>query len=73
MAHHPDKHIRAAIEQAEELGWRFEKAGPRAHAFGTLYCPESSRVGCIVHVFSTPKNPENHANWIRRQVARCTH
>jgi hypothetical protein len=73
MANHPNKHIREAIEYAKKHGWKFEKAGARAHAFGSLCCPLSKREGCLIHVFSTPRNPENHANWIRRQVDRCPH
>lgn len=73
MAEHPNKHIRAAIRYAEENGWEFVKAGPRSHDFGTLYCQHRERDGCIVRVYSTPKHPEDHARWIRRQVDRCPH
>jgi hypothetical protein len=31
MAEHPDKHIREAIQYAEENAWTFDKAGPRSH------------------------------------------
>ena len=39
MAHHPNKHIRAAVEYAEQRGWTLRKAGARAHVWGRLYCP----------------------------------
>jgi hypothetical protein len=73
MAKHPNKHIRAVIEFAEQCGWEFVKASARAHSFGALYCPHRDRDGCILQVFSTPRNPEGHARWIRRQVDRCPH
>jgi hypothetical protein len=68
---HPNKHIREAIEEAEDQGWRFVKAGPRAHIYGTLFCPTAG--GCIKFVHSTPRNPEAHAKDIRRAVKRCPH
>jgi hypothetical protein len=48
MATHPNKHIREAIEYAEQRGWEFVKAGARAHSFGALYCPHRERDGCIL-------------------------
>jgi hypothetical protein len=73
MAEHPNKHIREAIEYAEQRGWEFVKSSARAHSFGALYCPRHERDGCIIQVFSTPRNPEGHARWLRRQVDRCPH
>lgn len=68
---HPNKHIEKAIRYAESLGWRVEICG--GHAWGRLYCPEGSRQGCIVGVWSTPRNPENHARHIWREVDLCVH
>jgi|BogFormECP12_OM1_1039635.scaffolds.fasta_scaffold10542_1 hypothetical protein len=68
---HPNKHIELAIQYAESLGWRVELS--RGHAWGHLLCPRSTREGCIVSVWSTPKNPENHARHIRRDVDMCPH
>ena len=73
MANHPNKHIRAAIEYALEHGWALKKAGPRAHVWGRLYCPQGNRSGCARAVYSTPRVPENHAKDIRRAVDRCPH
>jgi hypothetical protein len=42
---HPNKHIRQAIRYAEDHGWTFVKAGPRAHRYGTLYCPLRTQEG----------------------------
>jgi hypothetical protein len=67
---HQSRHIEAALEYAEERGWRVEKSGPRAHAWGRLYCG----AGHTLHqksVWGTPRNPENHAKSIRRFVDQC--
>ncbi|ELR97524.1 hypothetical protein [Gloeocapsa sp. PCC 73106] len=71
---HPNKDIRAALEYAVRRGWRLEKAG--SHAWGKMYCPYNDsecRCGefCIVSIWSTPKNPTNHAKQIRRVVDKC--
>ncbi len=65
---HPNKHIREALRYAEQNGWRVVKAGPRAHVWGSMYCPLAARQGCSRNVFSTPTNPENHAKQLRRAV-----
>ena len=73
MNDHPNKHIREAVDYALEHGWTLRKAGPRGHAWGRLYCPQGDRGGCQFSVFSTPRDPEAHARWLRRQVERCPH
>ncbi len=73
MAKHPNKHIREAVLYAQRRGWRFVKAGGHAHVWGELYCPLASREGCIVRVYSTPRNPENHAKRIRSELEKCPH
>jgi hypothetical protein len=40
---------------------------------GRLLCPRNDREGCQLSVWSTPKNPQNHANAIMRAVGRCAH
>jgi hypothetical protein len=70
---HPNKYIREALQYAASQGWRVMKAGPRAHIWGTIYCHESSRDGCRFHIYSTPRNPQNHARAIRRAVDACSH
>ena len=72
-ARHPNKHIRAAIANAESLGWTFRKSGRSGHAFGSLLCPRGARDGCNIAVYSTPRNPEAHANRVRRAVDACPH
>jgi hypothetical protein len=73
MNNHKNKHVRAAVDYALEHGWRLVLAGPRAHIWGTLYCPHQGRDGCLRRVFSTPRVPENHARWLRGAVDHCQH
>ena len=56
---HPNKEIEAAVQHAEDLGWRVFEGG--SHAHWLLYCPEENRNGCKVPVYLTPREPENHA------------
>jgi hypothetical protein len=73
MSHHPNKHIREAVQHALAHGWTLRKAGPRAHAWGRLYCPRHDRLGCQHAVYSTPRVPDAHARDIRRAVDSCPH
>ena len=45
MRRHPNKHIQAAIDYALDRGWRLQLAGPRAHIWGQLLCPDAQRGG----------------------------
>ncbi|PSC02703.1 hypothetical protein SLNSH_22760 [Alsobacter soli] len=66
---HPSKEIEAAVQHAESKGWILHLSS--GHAWGHLFCPLSTREGCIVPVWSTPKNAQNHAKGIIRAVNRC--
>ena len=68
---HPNPHIEKAVSYAESLGWRVVMS--KGHAWGRLLCPWSTREGCIVSVWSTPKVPENHARHLRGQIDSCPH
>jgi hypothetical protein len=73
-ARHPKKEIEAAIQHAEDNGWRIAVGG--SHAWGRLYCPYNDtecRCGefCITSIWSTPKNPGNHSRQLRRVVDNC--
>lgn len=68
---HPNKEIARALRHAEQNGWRIEPG--RGHAWGKMYCPHNHsdcRCGefCIQSIWSTPRNPENHALLLRRVV-----
>ena len=72
---HPKKEVEAALRHAETHGWRVTVGG--AHAWGKIYCPrrhDECRCGefCITSVWSTPRNPGNHARALRRVVDNCT-
>lgn len=70
---HPNPHIERALAYADRLGWRIEKSGPRAHSWGQMYCPWSTRQGCKVGIYSTPRSPENHARHLIREIETCQH
>lgn len=72
---HPKPEIEAALQYAEQNQWRIEVGG--SHAWGKIYCPyndKDCRCGtfCIASIWSTPKNPGNHAKQIRRIVDNCS-
>jgi hypothetical protein len=68
---HPNKDIEAAVQYAESVGWSVKMSN--GHAWGRLLCPMSTREGCIISVWSTPKDPFAHARRIRRDVDMCPH
>lgn len=75
---HPKKDVEAALRHAESHGWRIEQSTGTGHAWGRVYCQsndQSCRNGefCVFSVYSTPKNPSNHASRIRRIVDNCAH
>ncbi|RON82828.1 hypothetical protein BK635_12225 [Pseudomonas chlororaphis] len=72
---HPRKDIEMALRYAEWQGWRVEVGG--GHAWGRIYCPYNSEVCrcgefCISSVWSTPKNPLQHARALCRVIDNCT-
>ncbi|QKK02904.1 MAG: hypothetical protein HND55_09770 [Pseudomonadota bacterium] len=73
---HPNKTIETAVQAAEAAGWRIEMT-PGGHCWARMYCPWNDpecRCGefCIASIWSTPRNPENHARQIIRVVERCS-
>lgn len=71
---HPKKEIEEALKYAEENNWVIDVGG--SHAWGKIYCPYNNkdcRCGefCISSIWSTPKNPTNHAKQIKRVVDNC--
>jgi hypothetical protein len=68
---HPNKEIEAAVGHAEHLGWTVWMA--KGHAWGRLYCAHHDRDGCMISVWSTPKNTGNHAKDILRKIGKCAH
>jgi len=73
---HPNKEIEAALLYAETHGWTVEKASGSAHCWGQLRCPANNSgcwqgLYCQQSVWSTPKNPANHARLLKRIVDKC--
>jgi hypothetical protein len=73
-ARHPKKDVEEALRHVEEQGWRIEVGG--SHAWGKMYCPYNDaecRCGefCIASIWSTPRNPGNHARQLKRVVDNC--
>lgn len=71
---HPKREAEAAIAHAELMGWRVVVGG--SHAWGRIYClfnDKDCRCGefCISSIWSTPKNPGNHAEALCRVVNNC--
>src|ERR1035437_4926341 len=72
---HSKKEVEDAVKFAETEGWTVLLGG--GHAWGKMYCPYNDvecRCGefCIVSIWSTPKNPWNHAKQLKRVVTNCT-
>jgi hypothetical protein len=68
---HPNKEINAVLKIAYALGWRIEISN--GHAWGKIYCPCAQRGGCLIQVWSTPRNPENHAKRLQKLIDTCPH
>jgi hypothetical protein len=69
---HPNKEIEAAVQYAEAHGWTCTLS-KRGHAWGRLRCRHHQRGGCQLSVWSTPASPQDHADFLRRNVDRCPH
>lgn len=73
---HPKKEVEAVLRELEELGWTVHKRDGKGHAWGLLRCPEPTeerRFGefCQMSIWSTPKNPSNHAAKLRQKALGC--
>src|SRR5947208_14644017 len=62
MARHPNKEIEAALQYARSKGWSVIKS-LKGHCWGIIRCSHG-RGGSQKSVWSTPKNPQNHAKAI---------
>jgi hypothetical protein len=68
---HPKKEVEEAVQRAEARGWRVKLGS--GHCWATLRCPRTERSGCQFIVFSTPRNPGNHAKRILQALDDCDH
>ena len=57
---------------AEDAGWAVRHT-VSGHRWGVMLCGESSRAGCQVSIWSTPRSADNHARQLRRALRRCLH
>ncbi len=69
---HQNKDIRKAIEYAKSKDWTYVLAGGKSHIKGRLKCPVSDP-DCALAIYGTPRNPNNIAKMIRREVDKCPH
>lgn len=65
---HSKKEVEQALKYAESKDWVVDQT-PSGHKWGSAQCGS----GCWMSVWSTPKNPGNHAKQIRRKVDKCPH
>jgi hypothetical protein len=70
---HPSKEIEAAVQYAESRGWRYKRAGSSGHGWGRLLCPSQSREGCVMPIWSTPSDADNHVKQILSRINSCPH
>jgi hypothetical protein len=63
---HPKKEVEQALQYSEENRWTVEQTSS-GHKWGVARCGQ----GCKVSIWSTPRNPGNHAKQVRRAVDRC--
>lgn len=75
---HTSKSIENAIAFAESKGWSVISGGKSAHCWGRMLCPygarnKDCRCGdfCIVSIWGTPKNHEQHARMLIKAVKKC--
>jgi len=66
------KEVEDALTEAERAGWTVIPTSS-GHRWGVMRCGEASRSGCQVSIWSTPRNPGNHARQLCRALERCPH
>ena len=64
---HPKKEVEDALADAEAAGWTVTPTSS-GHRWGVMRCAESSRSGCQVSIWSTPRNPGVHERQLRHVV-----
>lgn len=71
-AKHPKKDVEQVLRFAEENGWLVRPTAS-GHRWGEMTCGLAGLDSCRISIWSTPKNPGNHANRLRRKVRNCPH
>jgi hypothetical protein len=67
-AGHPKKEVEKALKAAEAADWAVTPT-TAGHRWGKAECGK----GCVISIWSTPKNSGNHAKQIDRAVRNCPH
>jgi len=75
---HPNRDIEEAVQYAEAHGWKVVHSGKSAHSWAKIRCPHNDRncrngMHCQNGIWSTPRDPRDHARHIRQWVDRCIH
>ncbi len=65
---HAKKEVEEALDYAHSHNWTVAQT-IAGHRWGVARCGQ----GCSVSIWSTPRNPGNHAKAIRRAVDKCPH
>jgi hypothetical protein len=69
---HPKKDVEQALRFAEENGWLVRPTAS-GHRWGEMICGHTDADRCRISIWSTPKNPGNHADRLGRKVRNCPH
>ena len=67
---HPKKEVEDALQYAEAHAWTVIDTAS-GHRWGVATCPGDCSPP--MSIWSTPRNPGNHARQIMRNVDRCPH
>ena len=66
---HPTKEIDEALDYAASKDWTIEKVDPvLMHGADEVPLPHEVD-GCQVSIYSTPRNPQNHAKQLKRAIS----
>jgi len=70
---HPKKDVENALHDAESAGWTVAPT-QSGHRWGVMRCGAAGDTSeCRASIWSTPRNPGDHAKQLRRFIARCPH
>ncbi|WP_126462697.1 hypothetical protein [Providencia rustigianii] len=64
--------MQQAIEYAELQGWFIVMGSHSSHCYAKLRCGIEGHQDHMLSIWSTPRNPENHAKQIKRMVDKCS-
>lgn len=68
MENHPDQYIQAALEYAKSNGWMLINIGVSPSEFCKIKYVIHGAVDHIHGIWLSPKNPENFARQVRRNI-----